>query len=66
VVKYITENDKVESIKAIFKTKDFCLYQDDCLNVMAKFPDNYIDMIFADPPFHFREFVFVSSIDRVI
>jgi len=50
-VKYMTEKEKTESIKPVFKTDDFCLYQEDCLNVMAKFPDNYVDMIFADPPY---------------
>jgi DNA modification methylase len=50
-VKYITKIEKKESIKPVFKTDDFCLYQDDFLNVMVKFPDNYVDMIFADPPY---------------
>lgn len=51
VAKYIIEKEKTEGIKPVFKTDDFCLYQGDCLKVMAKFPDNYIDMIFADPPY---------------
>lgn len=40
-----------EVIKPVFKTDDFALYNNDCLEVMAKFPDNYVDMIFADPPY---------------
>jgi site-specific DNA-methyltransferase (adenine-specific) len=27
------------------------LYQDDCLSILKKLPDNSIDMIFADPPY---------------
>lgn len=51
LVKYIAQKGTTESIKPVFKADDFCLYQNDCLKVMAKFPDNYIDMIFADPPY---------------
>lgn len=52
LVKYIAKNGTTESIKPIFKTDDFCLYQENCLAVMARFPDNYVDMIFADPPYN--------------
>ena len=34
-----------------FKGKDFWLINGDCLDVIAKIPDNSIDMIFADPPY---------------
>lgn len=34
-----------------FKDNSFCLYQGDCLEILKKFPDNHIDMIFADPPY---------------
>ncbi len=52
LVQYIAKSSVTESIKPVFKTDDFCLYQEDCLAVMANFPDNYIDMIFADPPYN--------------
>jgi site-specific DNA-methyltransferase (adenine-specific) len=52
LVKYIAKNGTTESIKPIFKTDDFCLYKENCMTVMAKFPDNYVDMIFADPPYN--------------
>ncbi len=42
------ENKKV---KPYFKTTDFCLYHQDSLKIMKFFPDNYVDMIFADPPY---------------
>ncbi len=34
-----------------YKDENFYLYNDDCLEVMKKLPDNYVDMIFADPPY---------------
>ncbi|MBI5683254.1 MAG: site-specific DNA-methyltransferase [Deltaproteobacteria bacterium] len=52
LVKYITKNGTQESIKPVFKTNDFCLYTENCLKVMLKFPDNYVNMIFADPPYN--------------
>lgn len=51
IVKPISKNNIIDDIKPVFKTDDFLLYQNDCIKVMATFPDNYIDMIFADPPY---------------
>lgn len=53
LVKHISNFEKKEktTCKPIFKTNDFCLFYGDCLEVMKKFPDNYVDMIFADPPY---------------
>ncbi|MCK4407261.1 MAG: site-specific DNA-methyltransferase [Bacteroidales bacterium] len=51
LIKYISNNEKQTSIKPVFKTDDFCLYQDNSLAVMSRFPDNYVNMIFADPPY---------------
>lgn len=48
---YVATNGVQKSIQPVFKTEDFALYNDDCLEVMARFPDNYVDMIFADPPY---------------
>lgn len=45
LVKYISKNGVQRSIKPIFKTDDFALYNDDSLEVMNRFPDNYVDMI---------------------
>lgn len=33
------------------KQKNFALYHGDCLEELKHFPDNYFDMIFADPPY---------------
>jgi len=51
LVTYISKNGKRVSINPVFKTDDFCLYQNDSVTVMSRFPDNCIDMIFADPPY---------------
>jgi len=34
-----------------FDEKNFTLYKDDCLSVLANLPENSVDMIFADPPY---------------
>ena len=39
-------------MKPVYQTNDTVLYHGDCLDVMALFPDNYVDMIFADPPYN--------------
>ena len=51
LVGYISLNGVQRSIKPVFKANDFALYNDDSLELMARFPDNYVDMIFADPPY---------------
>jgi site-specific DNA-methyltransferase (adenine-specific) len=30
---------------------NFCLYQGDCVKILSQFPDNYVDMVFVDPPY---------------
>ena len=51
LVGYIAKNGVQEAIKPVFKTPDFALYHGDCLEVISRLPDNYVDMIFADPPY---------------
>ena len=51
LIEYIAKNNNDKIIRPVYKTSDTALYNEDCLNVMTKFPDNYIDMIFADPPY---------------
>ncbi|GAP71506.1 DNA methylase [Candidatus Symbiothrix dinenymphae] len=48
---HVEKQDIQRSIRPIYKTSDFALYNNDCLELMAQFPDNYVDMIFADPPY---------------
>ncbi|MDR3199116.1 MAG: site-specific DNA-methyltransferase, partial [Planctomycetaceae bacterium] len=36
----------------IYETNNTALYHGDCLEVMSCFPDDYADMIFADPPYN--------------
>lgn len=42
----------MDRVKSYFKGDDFALYQGDCLEVLKQCPDNYFDMIFADPPYN--------------
>ncbi len=51
LMKYVAQNGVNRSIKPVFKTDDTALYVGDCLEVLPCFPDNYVDMIFADPPY---------------
>lgn len=55
-----------ESLKPVFKTNDFCLYHADCLTVISKFPDNYVDMIFADPPYMLSNDGFTCHSGRMV
>lgn len=42
-------------IQPYFFEGNYCLYQGDTLEVMKQLPDNYVDMIFADPPYFLSE-----------
>mgnify|MGYP000946331139 FL=1 len=68
LVKYISSNESLQSEKLIpvFKTNDFCLYNADCLAVMSRFPDNYVDMIFADPPYMLSNNGFTCHAGRMV
>jgi len=52
LISYIAERKPKRFIQPIYKTEETALYNADCLEVMARFPDNYVDMIFADPPYN--------------
>ncbi|MDR2473771.1 MAG: site-specific DNA-methyltransferase [Tannerella sp.] len=52
LIAYIAGDKVLRSINPVYKTTDTALYYDDCLSVMSRFPDNYVDMIFADPPYN--------------
>ncbi|MGB2762684.1 MAG: site-specific DNA-methyltransferase [Minisyncoccales bacterium] len=38
-------------LKPYFKKNNFTLYLGDCLKFLKEFPENSVDMIFADPPY---------------
>ncbi len=49
---YITSRDNIlESIKPTFNKKGIYLYNGDCLEILSKIPENFVDVIFADPPY---------------
>ena len=39
-------------ITPYFQNDNFTLFLGDCIKLLKKFPDDYFDMIFADPPYH--------------
>jgi site-specific DNA-methyltransferase (adenine-specific) len=49
-----------------FKEDNFCLYQGDCLDVMKTLPENYFDMIFADPPYFLSNGGFTVSAGKMV
>jgi len=52
IVNYIANVEEQNSMKPVYKTTDTALYNEDCMKIMARFPNDYIDMIFADPPYN--------------
>lgn len=38
--------------KPYFNKNHFTLYKGDCLEILKQYPENYFDMVFADPPYH--------------
>ncbi len=50
VQKNIKKTERFE-IKPYYEKPAFKLYHADCLDILAKLPENSIDMIFADPPY---------------
>lgn len=62
------QNGSIEQnrLKPKFKTDDFALYHGDCLEVMDKLPDNYVDMIFADPPYMLSNNGFTCQAGRMV
>jgi len=51
-----------------YKGNNYVLYNGDCLEVLSRLPENYVDMIFADPPYDLldipkiHELVFQSNL----
>ena len=48
----IVEQKKEYQLKSYYEKPKFKLYHKNCLEVLEKFPENSIDMIFADPPYN--------------
>ena len=66
LVKYVAKNGTQVPVRPIFKTQDFVLYHHDCLEVMSRFPDGYVDMIFADPPYMLSNDGFTCHAGRMV
>ena len=45
LIDYVAVSKNSQKIKPVFKTDDFVLYNNNCLDVLKRFPDNYADMI---------------------
>lgn len=66
LVQYVAKNGVQKSIAPVFKTNDTALYVGDCLEVLSRFPNNYVDMIFADPPYMLSNNGFSCQAGRMV
>lgn len=64
LIEYVAK--KETRVLPVFKTADFALYNQDALEVMAHFPENYVDMIFADPPYMLSNNGFTCQNGRMV
>ena len=53
-------------ITAYFEKQSFRLYLGNCLDVLATFPENSIDMVFADPPYNLSNGGFTVHAGRMV
>jgi len=44
-------SNTIKNNTPFFKSRNACLFNGDCLVILASIPENSIDMIFADPPY---------------
>jgi site-specific DNA-methyltransferase (adenine-specific) len=61
--------DKIPSSiqdKPYFCDGNFVLYNADCLNVLSQFPENSVDMIFADPPYFLSSGTFTCQNGKMV
>jgi len=56
----------LNKILSLFKTDDFVLYNNDSLELIRSFPNNCIDMIFADPPYMLSNGGFTCQNGRMV
>lgn len=66
LIAYAAKNGVQVPINPYFKTSDFALYNSDCLELMSRLPDNYVDMVFADPPYMLSNNGFTCQNGRMV
>src|SRR3989338_3637243 len=54
------------TLKPYYEKPGFKLYQANCLGVLAKLPENSVDMIFADPPYNLSNGGFTVHAGRMV
>ena len=55
-----------EDIKPYFSSENFVIFNQDCLQVLSRVPENSIDMIFADPPYMLSNNGFTCQNGRMV
>ena len=51
LIKKQNNSAKIKKINPYFNKGEFYLYHSDAVNFLKELPDNYADMVFADPPY---------------
>jgi len=56
----------IDKDKIHYKAKNFQLYKGNSLELLKKIPDNYIDMVFADPPYFLSSGTFTCQNGKMV
>lgn len=62
----LANNGMQQRLNPVYKTADFVLYKEDSLEILSRFPDNCLDMIFADPPYMLSNDGFTCQNGRMV
>lgn len=60
------ETDYKSKLKPYFRQDNFVLYKEDCLEILDRLPDDYVDTIFADPPYMLSNNGFTCQNGRMV
>lgn len=62
----VINREKKSKIEKYYKQNDFVLYNGNCIKILNEFPENYFDMIFADPPYMLSNDGFTCYAGKVV
>jgi site-specific DNA-methyltransferase (adenine-specific) len=62
----IIDTDPADEIKPYFSSENSVIFNQDCLEVLSRIPENSIDMIFADPPYMLSNNGFTCQNGRMV
>ena len=65
-VKLNNKEPEVNKLKPYYERPKFKLYMANCLELLAQLPENYVNMIFADPPYNLSNNGFTVHAVRMV